>query len=167
MKDKSKSESGFILGWVTGKKPKPGIIRKDTHVRTQRWRESVVSEERYYRSAGGSSGQSSYIERRRLALLKRDPLNVHQMILSHIGLKTRDPLTSAHDLAHLITSFCVGLFDQYRVPDEYQFFDFFERSIGAVVSASSIPKIGTRLMEINRLTKKRDVLRTLRLGLLD
>ncbi|PGH34399.1 hypothetical protein GX50_02766 [[Emmonsia] crescens] len=151
MKDKSKSESGFILGWVTGKKPKPGIIRKDTHVRTQRWRESVVSEERYYRSAGGSSGQSSYIERRRLALLKRDPLNVHQMILSHIGLKTRDPLTSAHDLAHLITSFCVGLFDQYRVPDEYQFFDFFERSIGAVIDEETrcFENFATRLARLS------------------
>ncbi|OAX78170.1 hypothetical protein ACJ72_07526 [Emergomyces africanus] len=133
-KDKSKGESGFMLGWVTGKKPKPGLVRRDTHARTQRWRESVVDEERYYlRYAGGSSGNSSYVERRRRALLKRDPLNVHQMILSHIGLKTRDPLTSAHDLAHLITSFCIDLFDKYRVPDEYQFFDFFERSIGAVI----------------------------------
>ncbi|OJD16063.1 hypothetical protein AJ78_03736 [Emergomyces pasteurianus Ep9510] len=135
-KEKSKGESGFMLGWVTGKKPKPGLVRRDTHSRTQRWRDSLVDEERHhsrYAEAVGSSGNSSYIERRRLALLKRDPLNVHQMILSHIGLKTRDPLTSAHDLAHLITSFCIDLFDKYRVPDEYQFFDFFERSIGAVI----------------------------------
>ncbi|EGE77142.1 hypothetical protein BDDG_00079 [Blastomyces dermatitidis ATCC 18188] len=94
-----------------------------------------ILQERHYRytdERSSSSGQAS-IEKRRLALLKRDPLNVHQMILSHIGLKTRDPLTSAQDLAQLIASFCIGLFDQYSVPDEYQFFDFFERSLGAVI----------------------------------
>ncbi|EEH19036.2 hypothetical protein PABG_01355 [Paracoccidioides brasiliensis Pb03] len=132
-KDKSKNESGRVLGWMAGKKAKAGNIRKDSQIRTQKWRESLVVEEPWYRYAGSGSSRSSTIERRRLALLKRDPLNVHQMILSHIGLKARDPLTTAHDLAHLITEFCIGLFDQYRVPDEYQFFDFFERSIGAVI----------------------------------
>ncbi|PGH07632.1 hypothetical protein GX51_01641 [Blastomyces parvus] len=136
VKDKSRSESGFMLGWVTGKKPKSGINKRDFDAKTQRWEPPVV-QERYHRArytdeSSSNSGQSS-IEKRRLAFLKRDPLNVHQMILSHIGLKTRDPLTSAQDLAQLITSFCTGLFDQYRVPDEYQFFDFFERSIGAVI----------------------------------
>ncbi|EGC42775.1 ankyrin repeat protein [Histoplasma capsulatum var. duboisii H88] len=132
MKDKNKNESGFMLGWVTGKKPKSGFSRKDSHIRTERWRASVINEERHHRSPASSNGGSS-IEKKRLALLKRDPLNVHQMILSHIGLKTRDPLRSAHDLAQLITGFCICLFDEYRVPDEYQFFDFFERSIGAVI----------------------------------
>ncbi|EEH10557.1 serine/threonine-protein kinase ripk4 [Histoplasma capsulatum G186AR] len=132
MKDKNKNESGFMLGWVTGKKPKSGFSRKDSHIRTERWRASVINEERHHRSPASSNGGSS-IEKKRLALLKRDPLNVHQMILSHIGLKTRDPLRSAHDLAQLITGFCICLFDEYQVPDEYQFFDFFERSIGAVI----------------------------------
>ncbi|OJD27330.1 hypothetical protein ACJ73_01282 [Blastomyces percursus] len=134
-KDKNKSESGFMLGWVTGKKTKSGFNRRGFYGKTQRLRVSAIHQERYYRytdESNSSSGQSS-IEKRRLALLKRDPLNVHQMILSHIGLKTRDPLTSAQDLAQLIASFCIGLFDQYSVPDEYQFFDFFERSIGAVI----------------------------------
>ncbi|KLJ07588.1 hypothetical protein EMPG_16946 [Blastomyces silverae] len=135
VKDKSRSESGFMLGWVTGKTPKSGFNRRGFFAKTQRWRASVVHQDWYYRymdESSSSSGQSS-IEKRRLALLKRDPLNVHQMILSHIGLKTRDPLTSAQDLAQLIASFCIGLFDQYSVPDEYQFFDFFERSIGAII----------------------------------
>ncbi|KAL2386345.1 hypothetical protein RJZ90_000741 [Blastomyces dermatitidis] len=138
MRDKSMSESGFMLGWVTGKKPKSGFNRRDVYAKTQRWRASVVLQERHYRytdERSSSSGQAS-IEKRRLALLKRDPLNVHQMILSHIGLKTRDPLTSAQDLAQLIASFCIGLFDQYSVPDEYQFFDFFERSLGAVTDGN-------------------------------
>ncbi|QSS48970.1 serine/threonine-protein kinase ripk4 [Histoplasma capsulatum var. duboisii H88] len=59
MKDKNKNESGFMLGWVTGKKPKSGFSRKDSHIRTERWRASVINEERHHRSPASSNGGSS------------------------------------------------------------------------------------------------------------
>lgn len=147
-KDKNKNDSGFMLDWVTRKKQKSGFSRRDSHVRTERWRASVINEELHRRYQVSSNGRSS-IEKKRLALLKRDPLNVHQMKLSHIGLKMRDPLRSAHDLAQLITSFCICLFDEYRVPDEYQFFYFFERFIGTVVGFSCLLRESSKLTSIN------------------
>lgn len=85
-----------------------------------------------------SSGPTSSIEqenkRRRQAFLRDDPLNVHQTILKNLYGLARSPITSASDLAMLITSSCVDVFDQYKIPSDFQFFDFFESSIGAVVS---------------------------------
>jgi hypothetical protein len=89
-----------------------------------------------------SSRPTSSIEReekrRRQTFLQQDPLNVHQTILKNLQGSARAPITSVYDLAKLITSSCVDVFDQYRIPPDFQFFDFFERSIGAVVSKTSI-----------------------------
>ncbi|KAK0656301.1 hypothetical protein B0T16DRAFT_451888 [Cercophora newfieldiana] len=38
-------------------------------------------------------------------------------------------------LAHTITTFCIDTFDPHRVPEDYQFLDFFQRSIGKVRDA--------------------------------
>lgn len=89
-----------------------------------------------------SSRPTSFIEReekrRRQTFLQQDPLNVHQTILKNLQGSARAPITSVYDLAKLITSSCADVFDQYRIPPHFQFFDFFERSIGAVVSKTSI-----------------------------
>jgi len=69
-----------------------------------------------------------------LGLLHDDPLNVHQMILKHLKISARAPITTVYELANLITNSCANIFDQHQVPDEFQFLDFFERSIGNVVS---------------------------------
>jgi hypothetical protein len=66
-------------------------------------------------------------------LIQEDPLNVQRMILNHLTLSSRAPITSVYDLATLITDCCANVFDQYHIPDEFQFLDFFEHSIGAVV----------------------------------
>jgi len=65
--------------------------------------------------------------------LPDDPLNVQQMILSHLTLSSRAPITSVYDLATLISNCCANVFDQNHIPDDFQFLDFFEHSIGAVV----------------------------------
>ncbi|KAK3309261.1 uncharacterized protein B0T15DRAFT_526709 [Chaetomium strumarium] len=62
-------------------------------------------------------------------LTREDPMNVHQNILRHLKRPSRQPVTSVHDLACLITDFYTGLFHQQDVPDEFQFFDFFEREV--------------------------------------
>lgn len=59
------------------------------------------------------------------------------MVLKHLRQPFRAPVTSAYDLATLITDSCVSVFDPLRVPDEFQFLDFFERSICAVVGENS------------------------------
>ncbi|KAK2798189.1 hypothetical protein FQN51_007875 [Onygenales sp. PD_10] len=134
IRDKTKIESSLLLEWVSGKISKPGVTKRDSHTRPQKLKQSTVVEEPRLKSPSiSSSRSSSTIEKRRLESLKRDPLNVLQMILGHLRLKTRDPFTSVYDLARLIVDSCVGLFDPYHAPDEYQFFDFFERSIGAVI----------------------------------
>ncbi|KAI9640932.1 hypothetical protein NHQ30_010773 [Ciborinia camelliae] len=91
------------------------------------------------RPANSSSSASSTADKRkRLALLRQDPLNVHQKALKYLQGTTRRPITSAYDVARLVVDSCINLFDQYQVPDEFQFFDFFERSIGAVVSETQL-----------------------------
>lgn len=66
-------------------------------------------------------------------LIQEDPLNVQQTILNYLTLSSRSPVTSVYDLATLITNSCANVFDQHRIPDEFQFLDFFEHSIGVVV----------------------------------
>lgn len=73
-------------------------------------------------------------ERWRQDLPRQDALNVHETILKYLRGSARAPIVSAHDLAALITRTCTDAFNQYTVPLDFQFFDFFERSIGAVVS---------------------------------
>jgi hypothetical protein len=66
-------------------------------------------------------------------LNREDPMNVHHNILRHLKRPFRQPVTSVYDLACLITDFCTGLFLQQDIPDEFQFFDFFEREIARLV----------------------------------
>jgi hypothetical protein len=63
-----------------------------------------------------------------------DPLNVCQLVTGYLSKQGRDAVSSAHDLASIITTCCVDVFDPRRTPDEFLFFEFFERSIGAAVS---------------------------------
>ena len=62
-----------------------------------------------------------------------DPLDVHQTILRYLKGPARAPITTIYDLANLISNSCANVFDQYSVPDAFQFLDFFERSIGNIV----------------------------------
>lgn len=66
--------------------------------------------------------------------IRDDPLDVHQTILRYLKGSARSPITTIYDLANLITNCCANTFDQYSVPDAFQFLDFFERSIGNIVS---------------------------------
>jgi hypothetical protein len=122
-KVKDKNDPPSILTWMAGKKKKS---RKDSidaglpleETRDSRPTSSIEREEK----------------KKRRAFLQLDPLNVQQTILKHLQGTTRAPLTSAYDLANLVTNSCADVFDQFKTPPEFQFFDFFERSIGALVS---------------------------------
>lgn len=62
-----------------------------------------------------------------------DPMNVQQRVLRHLKEISRDPMESIYDLAGLIATFCASAFDENQIPDDLQFLDFFEHSIGSVV----------------------------------
>lgn len=62
-----------------------------------------------------------------------DPLGVPQRVARYLSKQGRGALGSVHELASLITTCCVDMFDPHQVPDEFLFFDFFERSISRVV----------------------------------
>ena len=64
-----------------------------------------------------------------------DPLNVSQLVTRYLSKQGRGAVSSAHDLASVITTCCVDVFDPRRTPDEFLFFEFFERSIGAAVGS--------------------------------
>ncbi|KAK3343649.1 hypothetical protein B0T25DRAFT_303623 [Lasiosphaeria hispida] len=66
-----------------------------------------------------------------------DPLDVHQNILRYLRTTRRAPITTAHELADLVTNFCANVFDPYQVPEHLQFFDLFERSIGIVADKAA------------------------------
>lgn len=65
--------------------------------------------------------------------LSDDPLSVHQKVLRHLQQTARQPIASLYDLAGLIATYCASTFDETQLPDDYQFFDFFEDSISIVV----------------------------------
>ncbi|TPX21918.1 hypothetical protein DIZ76_015883 [Coccidioides immitis] len=134
-KDKSKNEGNVVLGWMAGKQSK--LIRKAAIQRKDKERGQFFpagSRDHLETVFEPYSPRSSSEEnRQRRAFLRKDPLNVHQMILKHLQSRARDPITSVYALATLIADTCMELFDEYRVPDEFQFFDFFERSIGDVI----------------------------------
>ncbi len=75
--------------------------------------------------------------------LKDDPLQ--QSLLNYLRDTRRPPIMSSYSLACLITTFCATVFDDRRLPEEFQFFDFFSHSIGIIVS------------EINTLTVSKDL----------
>jgi hypothetical protein len=132
VKKKAEPSSG-MLEWMAGKSVKgsrskskrsPDVALADNadHLRTER--------DRMLNSPASSTAE----KKKRLALLRQDPLNVHQKILKHLQSSTRRPITSIYDVASLVVHSCIDVFDQYQVEEEFQFFDFFERSIGVVVS---------------------------------
>ena len=67
-----------------------------------------------------------------------DSMNVHQRVLRHLTSTNRRPVTSAHNLACLIADLYTGLFDQHKIPEEFQFLDFFEREIARLVRRLSV-----------------------------
>ena len=133
-KSRVKSEpSKGLLAWMAGssaKRRKGKTYGKDVFAYP------------FVREKSDNRRPSSSIEReektRRQAFLQQDPLNIHQTILKNLQGSTRAPVTSVYDLAKLVTNSCVEAFDQYKIPPDFQFFDFFERSIGAVVRKTSI-----------------------------
>lgn len=62
-----------------------------------------------------------------------DPMNIHHRVAKHLKETSREPIESIFDLAGLIATCCASAFDENQIPDEMQFFDFFEQSIGSVV----------------------------------
>lgn len=72
-----------------------------------------------------------------------DPMNVQHKVLRHLKETSRKPIESIYDLAGLIATCCASTFDETQIPEDMQFFDFFERSIGSVVC---------ELMSLNLLT---------------
>jgi hypothetical protein len=83
------------------------------------------------------------------SLIQDDPLNVHQKILKSLRDSGRNPITSVYDLASLITTCCVNVFDQHQIPEEFQFFEFFDRSIEIVVSRTTYQKLYFMRLTLN------------------
>ncbi|KAK2746815.1 hypothetical protein FQN57_002857 [Myotisia sp. PD_48] len=133
-KDKGKPELSSFFKWTM--KPNPKVSQKLSGGRLAKEPMRKKQDDLY--SISNSSGIESLLsvseDKRELrAFLRKDPLNVHQIILKHLQRQAREPITSVGGLATLITDTCIGLFDQHQAPDEFQFFDFFERSVGDVV----------------------------------
>jgi hypothetical protein len=63
-----------------------------------------------------------------------EPLNVQHNIFNYLRRTNRAQIKSPYEVASLIVNHCTNVFADHDVPAEYQFFDFFERSIGGVVS---------------------------------
>ncbi|KAK7974381.1 hypothetical protein PG989_016229 [Apiospora arundinis] len=61
-------------------------------------------------------------------------LNVHRKIIKHLNLPNRAPIKSAYELAILAANYCTAVFDPNQTPEQFQFFDFFERSITRAAS---------------------------------
>ncbi|TVY16365.1 Ankyrin repeat domain-containing protein [Lachnellula arida] len=79
------------------------------------------------------STSSSTAKPKAFRAIREDPLDVHQTILRYLKLSARAPITTIYELANLIINSCANVFDQYSVPDAFQFLDFFERSIGNII----------------------------------
>jgi hypothetical protein len=154
---RSEPPKGGVLAWMAGTSRKKSSGKR-----------------RQYESSGGSllvsgepktsrptSSMEEEEKRRRRAFLQQDPLNVHQTILKHLQGSARAPITSVYGLAKLITSSCADVFDPYKIPPDFQFFDFFERSIGAVVSNFNPPE-ENKISNCCRLIKKLVASRSLR-----
>lgn len=121
-----RTDSSGVLAWVPGKKK----ARKDSmgvSFPAEEFRDSRPTSAIEQENPLNVHQTTSSIE-------QDDPLNVHQMILRNMQGATRAPITSAYDLANLITNTCADVFDQFKTPPDFQFFDFFERSIGDLVS---------------------------------
>ncbi|KAK2613268.1 hypothetical protein N8I77_000191 [Diaporthe amygdali] len=62
-----------------------------------------------------------------------DPMNVHHKFLRHLKETSRPPIETVYDLAALIATCCASAFDETQIPEDMQFLDFFESSIGSVI----------------------------------
>jgi len=124
LKHKHKEKSSGVLGWVAGSKKRrqPAQQRADGSLGT---RSQNSNYDENHGSARKLWGPTEDANRKRRSFLKHDPLNVHQMILKYLQGSVRPPITSVQEMANLVVGICVNVFDQYRVPDEYQFFEFF------------------------------------------
>ncbi|KAI0448320.1 hypothetical protein F5B21DRAFT_149359 [Xylaria acuta] len=63
------------------------------------------------------------------------PLNIQHNISRYLRRATRAQIKSPHELANIIVNHCASVFADHDIPAEYQFFDFFERSIGRVFNS--------------------------------
>jgi hypothetical protein len=71
-------------------------------------------------------------------LKQNDPLNVAQRVTRYLSKKSgRGAVASVHDLASVVATCCVDVFDAHQASDDFLFFDFFERSIGRAVGCFS------------------------------
>lgn len=150
-KSKSRKEPSGVFEWMTGtsssKQPTSGKTK------TAKGAGRLLVPNFEHVNAGHRRPSSAEEWNKRLAFLEQDPLNVHQIILKHLQGKVRAPITSVYELANLITDTCVNLFDPYRASDDFQFFDFFERSIGDVVSKLVMLEVRTTLTEYRVIGK--------------
>ncbi|KAI0545222.1 hypothetical protein F4679DRAFT_485269 [Xylaria curta] len=60
------------------------------------------------------------------------PLNIQHNISRYLRRAIRAQIKTPHELASLIIYHCTNVFADHDIPAEYQFFDFFEQSIGRV-----------------------------------
>ena len=61
-------------------------------------------------------------------------MSISQNIFFYLSRgSSRKPIGSVYKLASLITSHCVDVFDTNQIPEDFQFFEFFEQSINDVV----------------------------------
>ena len=74
-------------------------------------------------------------------LKPEDPMSISQNIFFHLSRGSRESVGTVYELASLITTHCVDIFDTNRIPEDYQFFEFFEQSINDVVSSTIHPLI--------------------------
>ncbi|KAH9906808.1 hypothetical protein F4778DRAFT_723465 [Xylariomycetidae sp. FL2044] len=69
--------------------------------------------------------------------MKFRPLNVHHNILRYLRTTHRPQISSPYQLASVIANLSANVFDDHKIPPEFQFFDFFERSISKVTDRAT------------------------------
>ncbi|KAM0592522.1 hypothetical protein ACHAQF_001195 [Verticillium nonalfalfae] len=125
------SKPGFYIKWFSGMvhNPHASLVSQ----RAMGYRPMMIG-------GHGSKEPRASQPRRNIAdstwpeLKLDDPLNVSQIVNRHLLKQNRSAVESVFELAGLITTCCVDLFDPYQVSEDYLFLDFFENSIGQAVS---------------------------------
>lgn len=77
-----------------------------------------------------------------------DAMNIQHKVLQHLKETPRKAIESIHDLAGLISTYCASSFDENQIPEDMQFLDFFERSIGIVVRNLALASSGIILSSL-------------------
>ncbi|EEY20999.1 ankyrin repeat and protein kinase domain-containing protein [Verticillium alfalfae VaMs.102] len=121
------SKPGFYIKWFSGMvhNPHASLVSQ----RAMGYRPMMIG-------GHGSKEPRASQPRRNMAdgtwpeLKLDDPLNVSQIVNRHLLKQNRSAVESVFELAGLITTCCVDLFDPYQVSEDYLFLDFFENSIG-------------------------------------